>query len=195
MEFVVEKIGMSRTLGAKSEAVTLLKIVDSKVCELLENGKAIVAYKRGKAHNKPLEGQQKKYSLSKEFNRFATLSVANKEVGNLDLSILDSAKRIKASFKTKGRGFSGVMRRWNFQGGPAAHGSRFHRAPGSIGNREWPGRVQKGKKMAGHYGDELVTVQSEILSFDKDSAVLVLKGSTPGYDGAFGRIRVIESKA
>ena len=192
MEFVVEKIGMSRTLGAKSEAVTLLKIVDSKVCELLENGKAIVAYKKGKSFNKPLAGQQKKYNITKEFNRFATLSVANKEAGNLDLSGLESAKRVKVSFKTKGRGYSGVMRRWNFQGGPAAHGSRFHRAPGSIGNREWPGRVQKGKKMAGHYGDELVTVQNEILSFDKENAILVLKGSSAGYDGAFGRIQIIK---
>ncbi|MGX3011856.1 50S ribosomal protein L3 [Helicobacter sp. 23-1044] len=192
MEFVVEKIGMSRTLGEKSQAVTLLKIVDSKVCELLENGKAIVAYKKGKAFNKPLAGQQKKYNITKEFNRFATLSVANKEVGNLDLSVLESAKRVKVSFKTKGRGYSGVMRRWNFQGGPAAHGSRFHRAPGSIGNREWPGRVQKGKKMAGHYGDELVSVQNEVLSFDKENAILVLKGSSAGYDGAFGRIQIIK---
>lgn len=192
MEFVVEKIGMSRSIGVKSEAVTLVKIVDSKVCELLENGKAIVAYKKGKSLNKPTLGQQKKYGISKEFNNFTTLKVANKEVGNIDVSILESAKRVKASFKTKGRGFSGVMRRWNFQGGPAAHGSRFHRAPGSIGNREWPGRVQKGKKMAGHYGDELVTVQSEILSFDKEHLILVLKGSTPGYDGIFGRIQVIK---
>lgn len=190
MEFIVEKIGMSRTLGEKSEAVTLLKIVDSKVCEVLESGKAIVAYKKGKAHNKPLEGQQKKYNLSKEFNKFATLSVTNKEAGNLDLSVLESAKRIKVSLKTKGRGFSGVMKRWNFQGGPAAHGSRFHRAPGSIGNREWPGRVQKGKKMAGHYGNELVTTQNEILSFDKENAILVLKGSVAGYNGAFGRAQI-----
>lgn len=192
MEFVVEKIGMSRTIGVKSEAVTLLKILDTKVCELLDNGKAIVAYKKGKAINKPLEGQQKKYNITKEFNNFATLSVANKEVGNLDLSVLENAKRVKVSLKTKGRGFSGVMKRWNFQGGPAAHGSRFHRAPGSIGNREWPGRVQKGKKMSGHYGDELVTTQNAVLSFDKENAVLVLKGSVPGYNGIFGRIKVVK---
>ncbi|EQD92815.1 50S ribosomal protein L3, partial [Helicobacter pylori PZ5080] len=97
----------------------------------------------------------------------------------------------KASFKTKGRGFAGVMKRWNFQGGPAAHGSRFHRRPGSIGNREWPGRVQKGRKMAGHYGNELVTCQNEVLSFDKESMVLVLKGSVAGFSGAYGRIRAV----
>ncbi len=192
MEFLVEKIGMSRTVGTSSVAVTLLKIVDTKVCELLANGKAIVAYKKGKFINKPILGQQKKYNISKEFNNFATISVSNKEIGNLDISSLENAKRIKVSLKTKGRGFSGVVKRWNFQGGPAAHGSRFHRAPGSIGNREWPGRVQKGKKMSGHYGDELVTTQNDILSFDKDNLVLVVKGSVPGYNGIFGRIKVVK---
>ncbi|WP_024950089.1 50S ribosomal protein L3, partial [Helicobacter pylori] len=107
------------------------------------------------------------------------------------LSALETLKRVKASFKTKGRGFAGVMKRWNFQGGPAAHGSRFHRRPGSIGNREWPGRVQKGRKMAGHYGNELVTCQNEVLSFDKESMVLVLKGSVAGFSGAYGRIRAV----
>ena len=192
MEFLVEKIGMSRTIGTSSIAVTLLKIIDTKVCELLGNNKAIVAYKQGKFVNKPILGQQKKYNITKEFNNFATISVANTEVGNLDLSVLESAKRVKVSLKTKGRGYAGVMKRWNFQGGPAAHGSRFHRAPGSIGNREWPGRVQKGKKMSGHYGDELVTTQNEILSFDKANSVLVLKGSVPGYNGIFGRIKVVK---
>ena len=192
MEFLVEKIGMSRTVGTSSIAVTLLKIIDTKVCELLDDGKAIVAYKQGKFVNKPILGQQKKYNITKEFNNFATISVANTEVGNLDLSILESAKRVKVSLKTKGRGFSGVVKRWNFQGGPAAHGSRFHRAPGSIGNREWPGRVQKGKKMSGHYGDELVTTQNEIISFDKANSVLVLKGSVPGYNGIYGRIKVVK---
>ena len=192
MEFLVEKIGMSRTIGTSSIAVTLLKIIDTKVCELLDGGKAIVAYKQGKFVNKPILGQQKKYNITKEFNNFATISVANTEVGNLDLSVLENAKRVKVSLKTKGRGFSGVVKRWNFQGGPAAHGSRFHRATGSIGSREWPGRVQKGKKMSGHYGDELVTTQNEVLSFDKVNSVLILKGSVPGYNGIYGRIKVVK---
>ena len=191
-EFLVEKIGMSRTIGTSSIPVTLLRIIDTKVCELLDNNKAIVAYKQGKFTNKPILGQQKKYNITKEFNHFATINVSNKEIGNLDLSVLENAKRVKVSLKTKGRGFSGVMKRWNFQGGPAAHGSRFHRAPGSIGNREWPGRVQKGKKMSGHYGNELVTTQNEILSFDKANSVLILKGSVPGYNGIYGRIKVVK---
>ncbi|PDX53008.1 50S ribosomal protein L3 [Helicobacter pylori] len=191
MEFLVQKIGMSRTIDANSMPVTLLKVLQAKVCQL-ENGKALVAYAMHKKYNKAIEGQQKKYQLSKEFNHFATLKASQqKELGDLDLSTLETLKRVKASFKTKGRGFAGVMKRWNFQGGPAAHGSRFHRRPGSIGNREWPGRVQKGRKMAGHYGNELVTCQNEVLSFDKESMVLVLKGSVAGFSGAYGRIRAV----
>ncbi|RDU60509.1 50S ribosomal protein L3 [Helicobacter marmotae] len=192
MEFIVEKIGMSRTIGTKSEAVTLLRILGMKVCEVYANGKALVAYPQGKTFNKAIAGQQKKYNLSKEFNRFATLKVGNKEAGDIDMAILNDVKRVQVRLKTKGRGFSGVMKRWNFQGGPAAHGSRFHRRVGSIGNREWPGRVQPGKKMAGHYGHEMVSVKNDVLSFDKESAILVLKGSVAGHNGAFGRIQIIK---
>lgn len=190
MEYLVEKIGMSRTISAPSSAVTLLRVLESKVCEV-ENGRGFVAYAQGKAHNKAIEGMQKKYGLSREFNKFATLSVANDKSGDLDMAPLEAAKRLKVSFKTKGRGFSGVMKRWNFSGGPKSHGSRFHRRVGSIGNCEWPGRVMKGRKMPGQYGNEKVTVQSEILSFDKANNILVLKGSVSGFAGAFGKIKIV----
>lgn len=191
MEFIVQKIGMSRIVATPSQAVTLVKVLSAKICKVEENGKALVAYSRGKTLNKSIKGNQKKYNLSKEFNRFVTLKVSNAEVGELDTSSLKDNKIVKVSFKTKGRGFSGAMKRWNFQGGPAAHGSRFHRRLGSIGNREWPGRVQPGKKMAGHYGNELVSVKSKILSFDSQSGVLILKGSIPGFNGAYGKISIL----
>lgn len=191
MEFIVQKIGMSRTIGTSSTAVTLLKVLSAKVCSLREDGKALVAYAQGKEMNKAIQGQQKKYGLSKEFNRFVMLEVQNQEVGDLQTDVLAEGKTIKTTFKTKGRGFSGAMKRWNFQGGPAAHGSRFHRRVGSIGNREWPGRVQPGKKMAGHYGNEQVSLRNKILSFDKESGILVLKGSVAGFNNAYGKIKVI----
>lgn len=191
MEFIVQKIGMSRTIGTSSTAVTLLKVLSAKVCSLREDGKALVAYAQGKEMNKAIQGQQKKYGLSKEFNRFVMLEVQNQEVGDLQTDALAEGRTIKTTFKTKGRGFSGAMKRWNFQGGPAAHGSRFHRRVGSIGNREWPGRVQPGKKMAGHYGNEQVSLRNKILSFDKESGILVLKGSVAGFNNAYGKIKVI----
>lgn len=193
MEYIVEKIGMSRTIGLPSVPVTLIKVIPAKVFALGENGRAIVAYAHTKASNKAISGQQAKYGLSKEFNSFATLSVANSEAGSdVDVSPLKEAKILKVSFNTKGRGFSGVIKRHGFAGGPKSHGSRFHRRPGSIGNCEWPGRVQPGMKMAGHYGNEKTSVKNEIVSFDEANGVLVLKGSVPGFNGAMGRIKVVK---
>lgn len=191
MEFIVQKIGMSRTTGTSSSPVTLLRVLKAKVCSLREDGKALVAYAKGKRSNKAIEGQQKKYGLSREFSHFITLAVSNQEIGDLQTDVLGEGKIVKSTFRTKGRGFSGAMKRWNFQGGPAAHGSRFHRRLGSIGNREWPGRVQPGKKMAGRYGNEQVSVRNEIISFDSDSGVLVLKGSVSGFNDAYGKIKVL----
>ena len=191
MEFIVEKIGMSRTIGVPSTPVTLLKVKEVKVCEVAE-GTAIVAYSDGKASNKSIEGQQKKYNLSAEYNRFATMAVANTEAGDLDMAVLAEAKVVKSSFTTKGRGFSGVMKRWNFAGGPGAHGSRFHRRPGSIGNCEWPGRVQPGRKMAGQYGNVKKTVKNEVISYDAENGVLVVAGAVPGANGALGRVKVVK---
>ncbi len=191
MEYIVEKIGMSRTITVPAVPVTLLKLKEIKVCEV-NDGVAIVSYNDGKNMNKAVEGQQKKYSLSAEFNNFATLTVANTEAGDLDLAPLAEAKVVKTSFVTKGRGFTGVMKRWNFGGGPGSHGHRFHRTGGSIGNAEWPGRVQKGRKMAGHHGNSLNTVKNEIVSFDAENGVIVVKGAVAGPNGALGRLKVVK---
>lgn len=180
---------MSRTITVPSQPVTLLRVVDTKVCEVNE-GTAVVAYNSGKKTNKSIEGQQKKYNLSSEFNRFATMNVANSEAGDIDLAPLTEAKVIQVSFKTKGRGFSGGMKRWNFSGGPASHGHRFGRRTGSIGNAEWPGRVMKGKKMPGQYGNTLNTVKNEIISYDAENNILVVFGSVSGANGALGRVKV-----
>jgi large subunit ribosomal protein L3 len=189
VEYIVEKIGMSRTITVPSKPVTLLRVLDAKVCEV-NDGKAIVAYSNGKKLNKAIEGQQKKYGLSSEYNRFVTLEVANSEAGDIDVAPLSEAKVVKSSFNTKGRGFTGAMKRWNFGGGPASHGHRFGRRTGSIGNAEWPGRVMKGRKMPGQYGNEQVTVKNEIISFDPENKILVVVGSVPGANGSLGRVKV-----
>ncbi|WP_292663250.1 50S ribosomal protein L3 [Nitratifractor sp.] len=193
MEYIVEKIGMSRTVDVPSVPVTLLKVVEAKVCEVREDGKALVAYPGSKKINKAIEGQQKKFSVSKEFNKFMTLEVAEgTEPGDLSTEPLANASVVKASFNSKGRGFSGVMKRHNFAGGPGAHGSRFHRAPGSIGMCEWPGRVQPGQKMPGHYGNKKTTVKNEVISYDAENGILVLKGAVPGHKGARGVVRIVK---
>ena len=192
MEYIIEKIGMSRTIAVPSVPVTLLKVLEAKVCSVDENKRALVSYASGKKMNKAIAGQQKKYDLSAEFNRFVTLDVANTQAGVLDTAPLGEAKTLKVSLNTKGRGFTGVMKRHNFSGGPGAHGHRFHRSTGSIGNREWPGRVQRGKKMPGHYGNTQVTVKNEVVSFDPASGILVVKGSVPGANGSLGKARIVK---
>ena len=189
MEFIVQKIGMSRTVSVPSTPVTLLKVLDTKVCEVTD-GVAIISYSNGKKFNKAIEGIQKKYNLSKEFNRFATMNVANAEAGDLDVSGLGEAQTLKTTFKTKGRGFTGAVKRWNFAGGRASHGHRMGRRVGSIGNCEWPGRVQPGKKMPGQYGNTNVSVKNDVISFDAETGILVLKGSVSGPNGALGKVKV-----
>ena len=82
---------------------------------------------------------------------------------------------------SKGRGFTGVIKRWNFKGGRATHGSMFHRAPGSIGASAWPSRVIKNMKMAGHYGDERVTTLNlKVVKVQPDKNLLLVHGAVPG---------------
>ena len=93
--------------------------------------------------------------------------------------------------KTKGRGFQGVVKRWNFSGGPASHGSMFHRRGGSYGLCQWPGRVFKNKKMPGHMGDVNRTVQNlKVVKILPEKNILLVKGSVPGSKGAILTVRV-----
>ena len=86
-----------------------------------------------------------------------------------------------------GKGFAGAMKRWNFRGLEATHGvSISHRSHGSTGNRQDPGKVFKGKKMAGHLGDERVTLQNlEVISTDDEAGLILVKGAVPGTEGGF----------
>jgi len=193
MEFIIEKIGMSRTVDVPSVPVTLLKVIETKVCEVKEDGKALVAYNSSKKLNKSIEGQQTKFNVTKEFNKFMTIEVAEgTEAGDLSTAVLADTELVKTSLNTKGRGFAGGMKRHNFGGGPGSHGHRMGRRIGSIGNAEWPGRVMKGKKMPGHYGNSQVTVKNEVISFDAENGILVLKGSIPGHNGARGLVRIVK---
>lgn len=88
---------------------------------------------------------------------------------------------VKVTSRSKGRGFTSSIKRWNNSGGPASHGSKFHRRPGSSGNRTWPGRVMPGKKFPGHWGDETVTVKNvEIVEIIPSENVVMVRGPVPG---------------
>ncbi|MGE0527242.1 MAG: 50S ribosomal protein L3 [Bdellovibrionales bacterium] len=99
----------------------------------------------------------------------------------VSLDSLKKGDKVKITGLSRGRGFQGPVRRWNFNGGPASHGSGFHRKPGSVGNRTWPGRVMPGKRMAGHWGNETCTISGyQIVDVIPEESVLLVKGSVPG---------------
>ena len=103
----------------------------------------------------------------------------------LGIDVFSEGDRIDISGISRGMGFQGVVKRWDFAGGPASHGSHFHRRPGSVGNCVKPGRVIKGKKLPGHMGARRVTVKGlRVLKVDLERNLLIVKGSTPGARGA-----------
>ena len=109
------------------------------------------------------------------------------EVGSkLFLEQFEEGQTIDVQGKSKGKGFAGTVKRWNFKMQDATHGNSIsHRAPGSIGQCQTPGKVWKGKKMSGHMGDEQKTVQNlEIASIDSNNNLLLIKGSIPGPTGS-----------
>ena len=99
----------------------------------------------------------------------------------ISVDSLAKGDSVQMTSKSKGRGFAGGMKRYNFGGGPASHGSGFHRRPGSSGNRTWPGRVMPGKRMPGHYGDKNITVKNvQVVDVIAEENVVLVKGPVPG---------------
>lgn len=97
---------------------------------------------------------------------------------------------------SKGKGFAGVMKRWNFKGGPASHGSMFHRSPGAIGQAAYPSKVFKGMKMAGRMGGKRVTVRNlAVTDVLKGKNALLIKGAVPGSRGSLLLIKKVSPRA
>lgn len=134
--------------------------------------------------NKPALGHLKKAGASavrylREFRDFSF------EGDVLKADVFAEGEIVDVTGTSKGRGTQGVMRRWGFKGGPASHGSKkWHRRPGSIGQRKTPGRVYKGKRMAGHWGVDRITVQNlEVIEVRPDENLILVKGGIPGPNG------------
>jgi large subunit ribosomal protein L3 len=108
--------------------------------------------------------------------------------------IFDAGDLVNVTGISKGKGFAGVMKRWNFRGGPATHGSMFHRAPGSIGQAADPSRVFKGTKMAGRLGGKRVTVRNlKVIEVLKEKNAMLIKGAIPGARGSLLLIKKVAS--
>lgn len=118
--------------------------------------------------------------------------------GSVSVDIFSAGQVVDVTGTSKGKGFAGVVKRWNFATQDATHGNSLsHRAPGSIGQNQTPGRVFKGKKMAGHLGAERVTVQNlEVVRVDAEKNLLLVKGAIPGATGADVIVRpAVKAKA
>ena len=101
-------------------------------------------------------------------------------------SVFQVNEKVDVIGKSKGKGFQGTMKRHNFGGGGASHGSMSHRAPGSIGASAYPSRVLRGMRMSGHMGDAGVTVKNlEVIRIDSEKNIVLLKGAVPGFNGSY----------
>ncbi len=188
------KLGMTREFlkTGQSVPVTVIKIEKARVLDVITKEKrGYSALKVGffKIKNSKVTKQMKGYFAKKNtepkriLKEFRVDKVDNYKEGNeFGLEILKDKKFVDVKAKTIGKGFAGAMKRWNFAGLRASHGvSISHRAHGSTGQNQDPGRVFKGKKMAGHMGDKYRTMLNlEIIKSDIDNSLIYIRGSIPG---------------
>ena len=189
-----KKIGMTREFykTGQSVPVTVVKMEKARVIHVIEQDKRgykAVQLGYGKIKNSKLTKAMKNFYTKKnteakrQLKEFRVEKTENYKEGNeFGLEIFNETKFVDIKSKTIGKGFAGVMKRHNFSGLRATHGvSVSHRSHGSTGQRQDPGKVFKGKKMAGHMGDKLRTIQNiEIIKSDIENDLLYLKGSIPG---------------
>ena len=189
-----KKIGMTREFykTGQSVPVTVLKMEKARVIQVIDTekrGYKAIQLGYGKIKNSKLTKAMKGYfakkntEAKKRLKEFRVENVENFKEGNeFGLEIFKDIKFVDTKSKTIGKGFAGAMKRHNFGGLRATHGvSISHRSHGSTGQRQDPGKVFKGKKMAGHMGDKLRTMQNiEIIKTDLENELLYLKGSIPG---------------
>jgi large subunit ribosomal protein L3 len=178
--------------SGQSVPVTVIRVEKGRVLDVIDKDKrGYSAVKLGffRLKNSKLTKQMKGYFAKKNtepkkiLKEFRVENTEEYKEGNeLGLEIFKDKKFLDVRSKTIGKGFAGVMKRWNFGGLRASHGvSVSHRSHGSTGQRQDPGKVFKGKKMAGHMGDKLRTMLNlEIVKSDVENNLLYLKGSIPG---------------
>jgi large subunit ribosomal protein L3 len=204
IEILGKKLGMTQVYDAENNLVPVT-IVEAGPCPVLQvktndnDGYSAVQIgynPRGKAPNKtnkPAEGHAAKANaevqhLSKEFRVLDGHELTQGKI--LTVEDFNEISMVDVVSTTKGRGFQGVVKRWNFGGGPASHGSMFHRRGGSYGLCQWPGRVFKNKKMPGHMGDVQRTTQNlKIVKIIPEKNIILIKGSVPGHKGGILTIR------
>jgi large subunit ribosomal protein L3 len=175
--------------------VTQIKTKDTDGYDALQLG---FGGKKASRVNKPLQGHFKKsgdqcFHFMKEFS---VENPADYNIGQeLTVELFKVGERVDVVGTTKGRGFSGVIKRHGFHRGPMTHGSRNIRRPGSVGCSAWPARIVKGKKMPGQYGNDRKTIRNlEIIDIRSDDNLILVKGAVPGAESGLVSVNKLKFK-
>ena len=185
-----KKIGMTQTFSENGEVqpVTLVQAGPCVITQIKTQSNdgynAIqIGYETVKKANKPTSGHLQRTGNYKYLREIRVEELDELQVGQLlNVQMFSVGEIIRVTANSKGRGFAGGMKRHGFHGGPKTHGqSDRWRAPGSVGAGSTPGRVFKGKRMAGHYGNETITTRGlEVVSVDLENNIISIKGAVPG---------------
>jgi len=199
------KVGMTQIFDEFGNVipVTILKIgpcVVTQIKTILNDGYNAIQVGYGNVQNKYLTqsqlGHLQKSNIQplKYLKEFRVTNPEEFEIGQiLGVDSLSVNQLINITGKTNGKGFSGLQKRYNFTRGPMTHGSKNHRAPGSIGMGTSPGRVLPGKKMAGQLGNKIANIKKlKVIQINSDENILIVKGSVPGKPGNLITISVSE---
>lgn len=205
MGLVGQKLGMTRIFqeDGTASAVTVIEVKPNIVSQLksseIDGYDAIqisVGECKASRVSKSMAGHFAKAGVAaalvtKEF-RVSAEELTNYEVGKeIEITLFSAGQRVDVRARSIGKGFAGTIKRHNFSGQRKTHGNSLsHRVPGSIGQNQTPGRVFKGKKMSGHMGNKMRSVQNlEVLRVDAERGLLLIKGAVPGAKGGFVMIR------
>lgn len=197
---VGRKVGMTRVFTESGESipVTVIECTPNRITQvktLETDGYRAVQVTAGEIKpgrlNKPLAGHYRKAEVSAG-RRLAEIRLADGEGenfsvgGEIKVDAFADIKAVDVTGTSVGKGFAGWQKRWNFGGGRATHGNSIsHRMPGSIGQRQSPGKVWKGKKMAGHMGaSQVTTLNLDLVRVDVERNLLLVRGAVPGHKGA-----------
>jgi len=189
------KVGMTQFYNAEGNVIPVT-VIETGPCVVVQKKETAkdgynalqvgFGSKKAQRVNKPMQGHMAKAGKGafEVVREFRLADVSQYEIGQ-EIKVADMFKtgdRIAISGTSKGHGFSGVIKRWSFAGFPGSHGTHeYFRHGGSIGNRSYPGRVRKGKKMAGHWGNEQVSVQNlEVVDIRPEENLMLVKGAVPG---------------
>ncbi len=198
-----KKIGMTQifTEDDKLVPVTVIQAEPNKVCQVKTtdtDGYEAVQLGFGtikeKKVNKPMAGHFAKQGVEpvRHLREVRVADASEHSLGEeVTVANFAEVKKVDVTGTSKGKGFAGVMRRYNFAGGPGGHGAHFHRAPGSVGQCAYPSRVFKGVRLPGHMGCDTVTTKNlEVIRVDVEANLIMLKGAVPGGKNGVVRVRM-----